>query len=206
MASKQLILETMTTLLTAYPPIQRTDEERRLLAALWVDVLADVPDELLQAAAREYTRSNATFAPAPGMLRTRAIELVQGDADELAARAWQGIQDCDYGRATQYAVDGLSLEIIRRLGGFEKLGNTPSEWVNRNFREPFLKMYADLKQRETASRGLLGTGAMNPQQKQLYDRFMKQLGAGNDNPNMAKQQTLTDTLATYDPRLVDSCA
>lgn len=167
----------MATLLTAYPTQSRTDDDLKVLRALWVDVLEDVPDDALQAAAREYTRSNAQFAPAPGQLRTRAIELMQGDTGELAERAWQGVIDCNYGREPKYLVDPeLSKEIMRRLGGFEKMGNTDSEWINRNFREPFLRMYAEMKQRQISGVALIGAGEKTEKQK-LVANLMAQLNS-----------------------------
>lgn len=179
----------MATLLTAYPSAPRTDDDLKLLRALWIDVLEDVPDELLQSAAREYTRSDAQFAPAPGQLRTRALQLAHSDTNELAEKAWQGVVDCNYGREPQYLIDAdLSREIMRRLGGFDRMGETPSEWINKNWREPFLKMYADLKQRKLSNTPSLP--AFNPanllpprQQKVTYEdkreRLLRQAEAMN---------------------------
>jgi hypothetical protein len=183
MANPILILSIKAMLLTVYPTRALADDEKVMLDAVWLDVLGDdsVTDAALQAAAREYTRSAAQFAPAPGQLRTRALELVNGDVSEVAERAWQGVIDCNYGREPQYLVDDLSKEIIRRLGGFDRMGETPTEWINKNFREPFLRMYAELKGREMAGGLLLGAGAAQDNRvSQLLEQTMQRIAVRRD--------------------------
>lgn len=163
MASEQIIHKILAALWIRYPQTNGMDNQTRALTiAAWVEDLGDdcVNDDALYAAYVEYKNSPEKWMPSPGMLRTRAIELVQGNVNDLAERAWQGVIDCDYGREPRYLIDAvLSREIMRRLGGFDKMGETPSEWINKNFREPFLRMYAELKQRENASVPMLEGGA-----------------------------------------------
>jgi len=188
MASHKVIDKILAQMCATYPQKPATSEEFAALAATWQDVLDDVPDELLTGAAREYLKSGAQWRPAPGQLRERVLELTNNDANELAERAWQGIVDCDYGRAPQYLVDpALAREVMRRLGGFDRMGETPSEWINLKWREPFLKMYAELKRREQAN-GLmmLGAGAANPKADALLAQTAQRLTAtlkGNGNGN-----------------------
>lgn len=101
---------------------------------IWRAVLADVPDEALQAAALEYLRSPAQWRPVPGQLRTRALELVGGDAKSRAIAAWEEILSSNFGRLP--VADPLAVRAMRLAGGFEAFGQSDisqGEWWQKRF-------------------------------------------------------------------------
>ena len=119
----------------------------KLLRVLWLDVLSDVDDAALQAATHEYVRSNATFAPAPGMLRQRAAELVNGSLNERAELGWHMFKDNDYGHGDPIT-DPIVSDVIRLLGGAYQIGQMDSEKVDTFVRREFCKMYAERAQKQ----------------------------------------------------------
>lgn len=141
----------MSKLLMAFPSRQYSDKEFAELASIWVDVLADVPDDALALAAKEYFQSDAKFAPAPGQLRTRAVEIMGLDGDAVAETAWQKILDLV--RSHDPCDDPLALIAMQRAGGLEAFRNSPTEdehW----YKERFIRAYADSFGRQTAGMAL----------------------------------------------------
>lgn len=138
-----------------------SEDTQTLTIAAWLEDLGDecITDDALYAAYVEYKNSPEKWMPAPGVLRTRAIELVQGNVKDAAETAWQGVIDCEYGRDPQYLVDNLSRIVIQRLGGFDAMGAASSEDVSIWWHKRFVEMYAELKQRDNASVPMLAGGA-----------------------------------------------
>lgn len=136
-------------------------ETRALTIGAWLEDLGEdaITDDALYAAYVEYKSSAETFMPSPGRLGKRARELTRGNTRDEAERAWQGVIDCDYGRDLRYLVDNTSAEVMRRLGGFDAMGNDTSENVNIWWHKRFVEMYAELKERENAGALMLGGGA-----------------------------------------------
>ena len=127
-------------LLTLFPSAQRTDDDQKLVRAVWLRVLADIPDAALEAATAEYVNSAATFAPAPGMLRTRAVQLVQGDTKTRALAAWAKIEESRYGRDP--IDDPLVTEVARLVGGFAAIGGAEIATIHF-MRDRFVQLYSD---------------------------------------------------------------
>ena len=143
-------------LLTLFPSQARNDSDWAMIGKVWIEVLTDVPDTILQTVTAEYVRSGATFAPAPGMLRARAIELAGVNSKDVAANAWFEIADSRYGRDP--IKDSLVIEVVRLLGGFERIGNTPTEQVHF-VHDRFVELYSERRERMQAL-GELGAGTI----------------------------------------------
>lgn len=100
----------------------------------WVAVLADVPDDLLKRAAQEYMQSGETWRPAPGQLRAKALELMQGTKQCQALSAWEKILSSNFGR--EPIDDPAALRAMNLAGGFEAFGQsdiTQGEWWQKRF-------------------------------------------------------------------------
>lgn len=138
--------------LTVYPSQSRSDEELKLLRAVWCEILVDVPDDALKTATREYLNSGQTFAPAPGVLRARATEIMGLDGDAMAERAWQAVIDNEHGHGRPLD-DRLALITMQRIGGWEAWNNVESDDVHW-WHERFIKAYADSFGRQTAGMAL----------------------------------------------------
>lgn len=176
MATEATIRKVMATLLIAYPTRHYSTEEIDVLSSVWIDVLSDVPDETLKATANEYLRSNYQFAPAPGQLRTRAIELTNGDNQTKATDAWFWIYESNFGR--EQIPDPLVVKVVGLIGGFDAIGNTESDKMCF-VRERFLKLYAELAGREQARQFVPALhDGINATQKQIAYG-----GNGNGNGN-----------------------
>lgn len=126
-----------------------------ILAEVWSSVLADVPDELLQTAAREYIQSAAQFRPAPGQLRTRALELANGTQHSRSLAAWEKILASNFGR--RYIDDPLAVRAMNLAGGFEAYGQSDlsqGEWWQKRF----CQLYDELSRHEQDALLLKGNG------------------------------------------------
>ncbi len=150
-------LETVRQLLTlarVYPN-QPTDLDiRQTIMAEWVRILADVPDELACAAYDEWSKSAERFAPPPGALRTRAIELAGVDTQTRAEEAWFKIADSRYGRDP--IDDSLVIEVVRLIGGFDVIGNTDTDRMHY-VQDRFIKLYSERAGR-TDTLAMIGSG------------------------------------------------
>ncbi len=94
MATEATIKEIFGNMLALYPLTQAEEQTSVAgLLAVWCLVLADVPDEMLQAAALEYLKSPAQWRPLPGQLRTRALELAGASLEDRAMDAWRRYAD-----------------------------------------------------------------------------------------------------------------
>lgn len=104
-------------------------------------VLADIPDEALSAAAREFLQSPAEWRPVPGKLRARALELCGQSANIQAADAWQAIIDSDFGR---YPVgNAMAIRAMSMCGGFEAFAQSNVEDGDK-WRARFIQRYTEL--------------------------------------------------------------
>ena len=149
MANKELIVETMNTLLIAYPSQSRSSDDVKILIGVWCSVLAETNEDALRIATAEWLRSSEKFMPPPGWLRTRAIELSGLGAQDRAAQAWQMFLDSDYGRDKDYMTDEIMLRCVRELGGFNEIGNTESDKIHF-VRDRFIEKYIAYAKRDDA--------------------------------------------------------
>lgn len=156
MASKAAVGRVLAGLWLRYPAQQLDDDTRALTIGAWLEDCADVPDELLVAAAKAYQQSAEKWMPPPGVIRDMALKLSGGDADARALTAWETILDSDFGRDLD-GVDETARKVMRLLGGFEAYGNGKLE-DEHYFRDRFIKLYSSLAERQDG-RALIGVGA-----------------------------------------------
>jgi len=148
MADRDNILLHLSKFLS-YPNPPKTPQEHAALAATWLEVLDDVPNELLDTASLEYRKSGKEWRPAPGVLRERCIELSGQGAQDRAALAWQMFLDSNYGRDKEYMTDEIMLRCVRELGGFNEIGNTDSDKIHF-VRDRFIEKYMAYAKRDDA--------------------------------------------------------
>lgn len=97
---------------------------------MWVDVLSDVPDQALQAAASEYLKSPAEWRPVPGKLRARALELCNASPDAVALAVWNKYGDIDDEQMlkdTRASGDSIAVEAIRQMRARMRRISDPSD-------------------------------------------------------------------------------
>jgi hypothetical protein len=155
MAAEVNIRKVLAKLSKAFPSRQYSDAEFEELAVIWLEVLGDVPDEALLVAAKEYLLSDAKFAPAPGQLRTRAIELCGLDTSEMAERAWLESKEQIY--SGEKISDPIAKIAWERAGGIAAWNNAPDSethwWHDR-----FVKQYSLAFGKQTAGMSLPAGG------------------------------------------------
>lgn len=138
-----------------YPNQNQDSKVQETIVSEWLRILADVPDALALAAYDEWSKSKEKFAPPPGWIYSRAVELAGRGAGEMAEAAWQSVLDCEFGRHLD-GMDPLALAAMRSIGGFEQFANSRIEdghfWHDR-----FVPRYTELVER-AQGRAMIGTG------------------------------------------------
>jgi hypothetical protein len=156
MASQAKVIEVLASMCLLYPFPPGTAAEMALLQRLWHEDLADVPDNILQAAVAHYRRSGERFRPPPGVLRDIARQMAQGGPDDLASReAWAKVMGANFNPGK--VDDPMALQAMNLIGGFKAFGESETD-KQGIWKTDFLKTYKLLRQ--TAG-GQMALGAGN---------------------------------------------
>lgn len=150
----------------------KTPEEMALTLAVYQQMLADIPFEQLQAAARQHIAS-AKFFPAIAELRTAALALAQEPVlERTALEAWGRVKRAfsdgsfypyaDRIAAPDFSDDPILVSVVNDLGGLLVLFNSPNETADR---ARFVEAYAARQERARAD------GKLLPQVRALRDRL-----------------------------------
>jgi len=166
MASKKTIGE-MVALLTAQWP---KDQATELTLKVYQLVLADIPDDVLQAAVMQLL-GQATFRPTAAEVRKAAFDLMRGH-EASAIEAWGEVKRMVHRPAAErHWTTPLIPEALRCVGGlsafaFSLVDDEPS------WRARFLEAYNTLRERQRKD------ALMLPQVKQLIAQQAALLEAG----------------------------
>lgn len=185
------IIETMA-LISTYWPHWRMPSDRDEASAMvdaWGRLLGDIEAAAVVAAVEAYAVSGAEFAPGPGVLRRRAIELSSPTRLPDGDAAWSEVleQIARVGYVGTPSFSHPAVEATVRAFGWKALCESMDQMVDRAH---FLKMYADVRERVTFET------VAPPSVKMLVARAQAQLGLGHgDDPDDGPRHVLHGLVA-----------
>lgn len=170
MMERTELLQAMA-LIATYWPHWKIPTDRHELAAMvdaWTRLLGDVEADAVVAAIEAYAVTGAEFAPGPGVLRKRAIDLLQPvglpDGDQAWAEVLDQIRRVGYvGRP---AWSHPAVETAVQAFGWLALCESTTQMADRAH---FLRIYEDVQERVTFE------ATAPPSVRILVDRVASQL-------------------------------
>jgi hypothetical protein len=178
MSNQQAIIEALAFLGALYPRFELTEPTIKA----YTQILADVPPDLLHAAAKELGSRN-TFFPAAAELRRAAFDLVERSQDMPSAyEAWRQIKARFGGRSAD-DVHPLAMKAIDSLGGLRAFGQSQID-DEPTWRARFIMAYDILAKREREQVTML------PEVKAYVDSL----------PAVQEMKQLTEKLSTNNKR------
>lgn len=172
------VIEAMALISTYWPhwrmPTAR--DEASAMVDAWGRLLSDLETDQVVAAIEAYAVTGAEFAPGPGVIRKRAIELAAPVGIPDGDAAWSEVLDqiARVGYVGRPAFSHPAIETTVQAFGWLALCQSETQMADRAH---FLRMYDDVKERVTFE-------AVAPQSvKALAARVASQLGLGHgDDP------------------------
>lgn len=180
------VIETMALISTYWPHwrIPSDRDEASAMVDAWGRLLGDLDAEAVNAAVEAYAVTGAEFAPGPGVLRKRAIELTTPRGVPLGDEAWAEVLDqiARVGYVGRPQFSHPAIEAAVAAFGWTALCESENQMVDRAH---FLKMFEGIRERVTFE------AVAPPSVKALVARVQTQLGLGHgDDPGDGPRHAL----------------